>query len=57
MFLQAGQGGDEAVAREAPEVRMAVNVVAVRGQRTGLRVEMPLAANLIFTADRDRRTD
>jgi hypothetical protein len=32
----ARQRGDQAIAREAPEVPMPVNVVAVAGQRAGL---------------------
>src|ERR1700722_17090077 len=43
----ARPGEDETIAREAPQVPLAVNVVAVARQRTGLRVEIPLASDLI----------
>src|ERR1017187_4226878 len=38
---------NQAVARDAPQVPVAVNVVASGGQRASLRVEIPFALDLI----------
>src|ERR1035438_1574617 len=45
--LAARQRGNESVARDAPQVPVTVNVVAVAGHRAGLRVEIPFAVNPI----------
>src|ERR1035441_4611245 len=45
--LAAGQGRNPSIARDAPQVPVAVDVVAVAGQRAGLRVKIPFAGNPI----------
>src|ERR1035437_9948141 len=45
--LAAGQRRNPAVARDAPQVPVAVDVVAVARQRAGLRVKIPFASDPI----------